>query len=193
MTKQELRILKQQERDSIDEHQRKEWSEQIAINLSQCFEFIECDVLHCYLPIRSEVTTDSIITTALGFGKTVVVPKVSSLDSTTVENVLYHKDGSFEKDAYGIPVPSNAVIVSEDFLSNSRTLILAPLLGFNRTLHRLGYGMGFYDRLLSLKGIAKFGLAFAFQYAEELQPESHDIPLDAIVTEQGVARKLPIY
>jgi 5-formyltetrahydrofolate cyclo-ligase len=193
MTKQELRKLKQQERDSYDEIQQKEWSEQIAINLSQCFEFIECDVLHCYLPIKSEVSTDSIISMALGFGKTVVVPKVPSVNSDVLEHVLYQEGNNFEKDAYGISVPTNTALVSEDFLSTSRTLILAPMLGFNRTLHRLGYGKGFYDRLLALKGIAKFGLAFAFQYAEELIPESHDIPLDAIVTEQGIARKLPMY
>ncbi|PTQ11648.1 5-formyltetrahydrofolate cyclo-ligase [Sphingomonas oleivorans] len=64
-------------------------------------------------------------------------------------------------------------------------LILTPLLGFDRTLARLGQGAGFYDRAFaSLPAARRIGLAWSVQEMPALPCDPWDIPLHAIVTEK---------
>ncbi len=66
-------------------------------------------------------------------------------------------------------------------------LFLVPLLAFDRSGRRLGYGGGYYDRTLPLyPGRPALGFAYAAQEVANLPSEPHDHPLDAIVTEAGV-------
>jgi len=71
----------------------------------------------------------------------------------------------------------------------SPTLVLTPLLGFDRKGNRLGYGKGHYDRALAdlrAKGrVFVCGLAFFGQEVDEVPAEPHDIPLDWVMTERG--------
>ena len=62
-----------------------------------------------------------------------------------------------------------------------------PLLAADRRCRRLGYGGGFYDRYLAGAGQAayKVGIAYAFQVVESLPAEAHDVPADAVVTDEG--------
>jgi 5-formyltetrahydrofolate cyclo-ligase len=61
---------------------------------------------------------------------------------------------------------------------------LIPGLGFDRCLHRLGRGAGFYDRFLKDSQILKVGVGFSVQLTDELPHESHDVELDALVTDR---------
>jgi 5-formyltetrahydrofolate cyclo-ligase len=67
-------------------------------------------------------------------------------------------------------------------------LIVAPCLGFDDELYRLGLGAGFYDRFLANQAKAlKIGLCFAAGLVKPGLPhEPHDIPLDKIITEEGI-------
>jgi 5-formyltetrahydrofolate cyclo-ligase len=69
-------------------------------------------------------------------------------------------------------------------------IVIVPLVAFNRSGGRLGYGGGFYDRTLEELRAAKPTLAIGFAYTaqedENLPLEATDQPLDLIVTEQGV-------
>ncbi|MBL7999666.1 MAG: 5-formyltetrahydrofolate cyclo-ligase [Candidatus Kapabacteria bacterium] len=190
MTKQELRVLKQQERDGLDAALHSEWSQQIAMNISQCFEYQRCETLHVYCSMRSEVDTKPIREQAWRDGKRVVVPYVAAQDDMHLHHTEYRSGDAPGTDALGIPVPAVVRPVTVEELRESQTLILVPMLAFNQRLYRLGYGKGYYDRFLTINGVAKFGVAFSFQFADELQPEPHDVPCDAIVTEQGAARRI---
>lgn len=67
--------------------------------------------------------------------------------------------------------------------------VLVPLLAFDRTGARLGYGGGFYDRTLPLlPGRSAVGCAFAAQMVDEVPVGPYDIRLDAVATERGVMR-----
>lgn len=67
-------------------------------------------------------------------------------------------------------------------------LVLVPLLGFDGRLHRLGQGAGHYDRaLLGLRKALRIGIAFSGQRVEALPVDSWDQPLDAVITEAGIA------
>ena len=65
--------------------------------------------------------------------------------------------------------------------------LFIPLLAFDRTGRRLGYGGGFYDRTLAtLPNARAIGCAFAIQELDEVPATDHDARLDAIATERGV-------
>lgn len=65
--------------------------------------------------------------------------------------------------------------------------IIVPMLGFDNNLARLGYGSGYYDRLLAQQPRAKkIGVCFSSGKLDHLPLESHDVAMDQIVTENGL-------
>lgn len=69
-------------------------------------------------------------------------------------------------------------------------LIVVPLLAFDESCHRIGYGGGWYDRFLASQPNAlKVGVAFDVQLAESFPIEDHDIQLDMVITESSVFTK----
>ena len=87
-----------------------------------------------------------------------------------------------EEDAYGIPKPKD----TEAF---EPQLLLVPCVGFGPQGVRLGYGGGFYDRTLADLNPRPYtvGVAFAHGFIPWLAAEPHDVPLDAVLTEDGAA------
>jgi len=86
-----------------------------------------------------------------------------------------------EPDAYDIPKPKDTAIVVP-------TLLFVPCLGYAPGGYRLGYGGGFYDRTLATLQPKPFtvGLAYSNALVPDFQPEPHDVPLDAILTDAGL-------
>jgi len=71
------------------------------------------------------------------------------------------------------------------------TIILVPLLAFDKYKNRIGYGKGFYDKYLSRflkvnKKIITVGVAFSFQKYHNLPVNKNDYKLDHIITEKGI-------
>jgi 5-formyltetrahydrofolate cyclo-ligase len=66
------------------------------------------------------------------------------------------------------------------------SLLIVPLVGFDRGRYRLGYGGGFYDRTLSAAAPRPrtIGVAFADAGLSTIHPQPPDIPMDVIVTDQ---------
>jgi 5,10-methenyltetrahydrofolate synthetase len=85
-----------------------------------------------------------------------------------------------EEDAYGIPKPKDTEVIVP-------TLLFVPCVGYCPGGYRLGYGGGFYDRTLAQLHPKPYtvGLGFAQGYLPDLEPEAHDVPLDAILNEMG--------
>jgi len=67
----------------------------------------------------------------------------------------------------------------------SPELVLVPALAFSHSGHRLGRGGGFYDGLLSGHAAQAFklGICFAFQLVETIPFESHDVIMDAVMSD----------
>ena len=86
-----------------------------------------------------------------------------------------------EEDAYGIPKPKDTEMVVP-------TLLFVHCVGYGTGGFRLGYGGGFYDRTLASLQPKPYtvGLGFTNGYVDDLEPESHDQPLDAILNDNGV-------
>jgi 5,10-methenyltetrahydrofolate synthetase len=86
-----------------------------------------------------------------------------------------------EEDAYGIPKPKDTEIITP-------TVLLTPCVGYGPGGYRLGYGGGFYDRMLSSLSPKPHcvGLGYGVGFIPDFQAEPHDVPLDAILNEYGV-------
>ena len=86
-----------------------------------------------------------------------------------------------EEDAYGIPKPKDTEIIFP-------SLLFAPCVGYGPGGYRLGYGGGFYDRMLASLQPKPFvvGLGFGPGFVSNFAPEPHDVPLDAILNDNGV-------
>ena len=67
-------------------------------------------------------------------------------------------------------------------------VLLVPLLAFDETGHRLGYGGGFYDRTLAVLNVPAIGIAYAGQEVSSIPHSAHDRTLTMILTEQGIRR-----
>ena len=86
-----------------------------------------------------------------------------------------------ENDAYDIPKPKGTDVLLP-------TLLLVPCVGFGPRGVRLGYGGGFYDRTLAALKPRPYtvGVGYAHGFVPWLEAEPHDVPLDAMLTEEGV-------
>ena len=86
---------------------------------------------------------------------------------------------------YGIPEPEIQNIVYPEIL-------LVPLVAFDKNLNRLGYGGGYYDRiiakLLKKKKIIKIGLALSVQKIDKVPINAYDQKLDYIVTNKYIVK-----
>ncbi len=95
----------------------------------------------------------------------------------------WQADAQLVVDAYGIPSPDGSVEVFPD-------LLLLPCVGFSQErdgrYYRLGYGAGCYDKTLAQRRVKCVGLAYEHARLPSFVPESHDAPLDYMVTEAGV-------
>jgi hypothetical protein len=90
-------------------------------------------------------------------------------------------DMALEPDAVGIPAPPPGALTRP-------AILLVPLLGFDDAGYRLGYGAGYYDRTLAAlapKPLA-VGVGYALGRLPTIQPQPHDVPMDAIATEDGM-------
>jgi 5-formyltetrahydrofolate cyclo-ligase len=82
---------------------------------------------------------------------------------------------------WNIPVPPPAAAVIP-------AIVLAPLVGWDPAGYRLGHGGGYFDRTLAALTPRPFAIGVGLQAArlETIYPQPHDVPMDAIVTEEGV-------
>jgi 5,10-methenyltetrahydrofolate synthetase len=94
---------------------------------------------------------------------------------------VWYPGCAMEEDAYGIPKPKD----TEAF---EPQMLLVPCVGFGPGGLRLGYGGGFYDRTLAALQPRPFtvGVGYGHGYIPWLTAEPHDVPLDAMLTEDGV-------
>ena len=77
---------------------------------------------------------------------------------------------------YGIPEPTSEKIMNP-------SILLVPLLAFDKNNNRIGYGGGFYDRYIKKnKKIISIGLAYSVQKVNKIITNEHDMKLNFVVT-----------
>jgi len=138
-------------------------------------------IVAAYWPIRDEVDCQPIIVRLMDSAQPLCLPVVLGEDQP-LQLRLWEDGTALYPAGFGTLAPEDGAPVVEP------DIILMPLLGYDRHGTRLGYGGGYYDRTLASLGKRPrlVGLAFSSQELSDIPREAHDIPLDAIVTENGV-------
>lgn len=86
-----------------------------------------------------------------------------------------------------VPGPFRTLMPAADAAEVTPDVIIAPLLGYDMRLNRLGQGGGYYDRAFAAHpGALKIGLAWSAQQVDALPAQAHDIPLDMLITEAAL-------
>jgi 5-formyltetrahydrofolate cyclo-ligase len=140
-------------------------------------EFRQAKVVGAYFAFGSEVTTELIIERAKTLVKKIALPRVEE-DKITFYELSSIK--SLIRGRFGIMEPPPSVPISEI------DILVVPGIAFDKTGCRLGYGKGYYDRLMSGKRTFSIGLAYSFQLLENLPYDRYDKRLDAIASEDGL-------
>ncbi len=185
-SKSDLRSELLQKRNLLSIIDRELFSQSIVSQLFKYVDSQKISILHCYCSYGSEVITNKLIQRVLSFDIQVVVPVVKNTKGELL-HVTITSETIFEKGSYGIPQPTSISEITIDKLNNQHVLIIVPVVGFDVSCNRIGYGGGYYDRFLQqVPNARKIGIAFSLQELESILIEKTDIPLDVIVTEKKV-------
>ncbi|MDQ7032507.1 MAG: 5-formyltetrahydrofolate cyclo-ligase [Desulfonauticus sp.] len=144
------------------------------------------DKIFIYFPIKNEVDTLELIRFFWSQNIQVFLPNCSILE----QKMLFFKVKNFSQlktGKYNIPEPDPKSCPS--FQGTPPKIIFMPAVGFDKRLYRLGYGGGYYDRLLAdpiFSNIQTIGLAYEFQIIARLPIDRWDIPLHKIFTEKNI-------
>ncbi|MFO1315931.1 MAG: 5-formyltetrahydrofolate cyclo-ligase [Burkholderiales bacterium] len=168
-------------RDALPAAERDEGSRAIAARIAALPSYAGAHCVLLTLSFRSEWDTRALIDGALAGGKVVALPRVNGatrmLDLHTVVDVARDTAPGYR----GIPEPRpeqpRIELATVDF-------VLVPGVAFDPTGRRLGYGGGYYDRLLALlaPAAARIAGAFELQLVPRVPAAPHDLFVDAIAT-----------
>jgi|APGre2960657444_1045066.scaffolds.fasta_scaffold03896_2 5-formyltetrahydrofolate cyclo-ligase len=153
--------------------------------IAQLPEWKQAKAVCLYASFGAELSTEALLQIALLEGKILVLPRVAKATTLTLHRVQDVAD--LRRSKLGILEPADE---ADEIPLSSVGLVLVPGLGFDRLGHRLGYGAGFYDRLLAKcpKKTFLLGHAHTFQFGSCLPTEPHDIKVKAVATPQGIIR-----
>lgn len=175
MNKNERRKLLLVRRASIKDREKKD--EMILNVLSDLIDKANPESVFCYVSMGSEVETKKFIMRQFGKRK-IFVPY--TYDKIMTPRLLL-KSNDLTTDKLG---NIDARYLGEEIGSCPITIV--PMVGFNLSGVRMGYGGGYYDKFLSAHETLSIGLAYDEQLDEDLPIECHDSAMNIIITQNGV-------
>lgn len=176
-------------RDAMTPDQRRRASAAIRDRLLALDVVADARTLLGFASFGTEVRLDPLLDERIAQGVGVFLPYIVQMTPPTLEVV---RVTDLERDLVpgrmGIrePDPRGRRPARVDRLE----VVIAPGVAFDRAGHRVGYGGGFYDRLLPRlrPGTPVLAVAFATQVTDAVPADAHDVPVDMIVTEAGTIR-----
>lgn len=173
-------------RNNLSITERFDASKKIKDTLFSLPEFKDAKRVHFFISFGSEVITSEMIKDAIKMGKSVVVPFVDREKKELRLSEIKDFFKELEAGYWGILEPKKEY--RREASIDDVELMVMPGVAFNEKGHRLGYGMAFYDKLLSAKkrNMPLIAIAFDMQVVDDVPCERHDILIDKIVTEKRV-------
>jgi 5-formyltetrahydrofolate cyclo-ligase len=172
-----------EQRLNLDSKTHATWSAAIDSHLKGFLQNIEQKVIAFCWPYQAEYDARSLMEHLLAQGAAGALPVVIAPRSPLCFR-SWRTETETIPDKYGIPIPVGTQEVHPD-------IALVALNAFDEQGYRLGYGAGFFDRTLASMTTRPLciGVGFEFSRISTIFPETHDIPMDFIATEEGIQHR----
>jgi 5-formyltetrahydrofolate cyclo-ligase len=181
-TKAELRAAMRAQRDRLSAADAADAGAAIARLATHLPPVVAAGTLCSYLAVGREVETRGIITQALLAGKRVALPRTVTAEQRLALHAVEDLH-DLVPGPYGILEPPAA---NPELAPAEVDVFLVPGCAFDAHGGRLGYGGGFYDRLLATAPGWRIALTYAAQIIPRVPMGATDLPVDLLVTECGV-------
>lgn len=187
----QLRRSLRQQRQDLPAQQRLQASLAVAEQILSLPELDAAQRIGIYWAVRGELPLLHTVLALQRLNKEIYLPVIQA--DNRLMFALWQPGQPTQANAFGIPEPQTEV--STLIAPHMLDLVLVPLIAFDDAGGRLGSGAGYYDRSFAfLSEHARpahpflLGIGYAFQKLASVQAQSWDIPLDAVVTDQGLLR-----
>jgi 5-formyltetrahydrofolate cyclo-ligase len=181
MNKATLRGRALARRNALGEDERAAASEKIVERAGDLMVSLLPNSVALYRPIGSECDTRALFVKSGSIGAEIGLPAI--IDRSRIVFRRYRPGDPLVAGGFGTSVPTaEAPLIEPD-------VIVVPIVGFDRSGIRLGYGRGYYDGVITALREAGhdpklIGIAFSVQEVETIPADPHDVRLDWIVTEK---------
>jgi 5,10-methenyltetrahydrofolate synthetase len=162
--------------------EREALANRIAAALDRLLSSRSSRIISLYWPFKGEPDLRGWMEGVSRRGAGVALPVVVAKGAPLVFRE-WRPGARLERGVWNIPFPADGAVVIPD-------VVIAPLVGYDAACYRLGYGGGFFDRTLASlapKALA-IGVGYPASAIATIYPQSHDIPMDWIVTGEGAPR-----
>ena len=169
-------------RDAVPPDRRASTAERIADRFLGLPEVEAAETVMLYWSFGSEVPTADLIQRLHQRGATVVLPRI---EGSELVPVRFAPGDPTAPTSFGAHEPVGGTTIAPGELD----LVAVPGVAFDRDGRRIGYGAGYYDRLLPATRATAVGVAFDLQVLDEALPAGGgDVEVDLIVTESATIR-----
>ncbi len=184
--KDDLREEIRHRRDALGEAEIERDSEQIVRRVMQLPAYRRSRTRLLFSSFGSEVRTEALIEDTLRRNARLVLPRVCGMEEALALYEVRDAQTDLAPGSFGILEPD--VSRCRELSVYDIDFVLVPGLAFDRQGGRLGYGGGFFDYILNLRGElleqrAAVAVAFSVQIVESVPTDSWDVPVPLIVTE----------
>ena len=182
MVKNKIRKSLFEQGQSISNESKNKLGLQIQKHALEKIDTRDIDNIALYFPFRNEVNTNILVKAFTNLHKNIYMPKV--LDETNMAFNLLCNKSKFSINRFGIKELDNT-----DYIDiNNIDLMFIPMVGVDPNGCRLGYGSGYYDRIVSSFDVQPIkpllvGLAFEYQVFEMHFGEMHDLKYNLVFSE----------
>ncbi len=177
-----LRREKLAARMALDEKTHSALSTCLEAHLAALLTPLRPQILAFYAPVRGEFDARPLASILIERGWQAAMPIVQATNAPMIFRT-WTPSSAMNTDRHNIPFPSTGPTVIP-------TIVLLPLVAFDTQGFRLGYGGGYFDQTLAIlvpRPLA-IGVGFELGHVNDIWPQPHDIPLDAVLTEAGIVR-----
>ncbi|MFD2916742.1 5-formyltetrahydrofolate cyclo-ligase [Psychroserpens luteus] len=184
MNKFQIRTHYKTLRKELSEEQIEDFSLKIA-NQLLLLPIWNHEFYHIFLSIteHKEVNTDYILNILSGKDKNIIISK-SDFSTREMSHFLLTDSTKIKKNEWNIPEPINGISINVEQID----VVFVPLLAFDKTGHRIGYGKGFYDKFLNncKPETIKIGLSFFESIKQITNVFESDVRMDYCVTPKTI-------
>ena len=167
-------------RMALSQEDRRKGGEEIASRLTEVLGDVAGKAVSFYWPFKGEPDLRGVMEEVWSRGGRALLPIVAEKNAPLIFRT-WRAGEPLGRGIWNIPVPEKGDEATPD-------IVIAPVVGFDRSCYRLGYGGGYYDRTLASLPVQPRAIGVGYDEAAipTIYPQSHDVPMELVVTPDGV-------